>query len=182
MYNVLIAEGNTIESHLLINCIFEEIQDIRLCNIASTGKETLHMIKNQLVDIILLDLKLADNINGLDIIKFISDNSLTKYEHSIIVFSGEPDLLNKITNNPYIFSYTMKSNGFDMLIKDIKNLLNEKEYIKNKGMVVDKIKHQKSINNIKCNITQAYIRMFYNCPEKYLEQYLNLYIGLKKLK
>lgn len=229
MYNILIAEDNTNQSHILINCISKEIENIRLSSIASTGEETISMIENQTADIILLDLKLADHVTGIDIINYISNNNLIKYKKSIIIYSGQIDLLNKVISNSYIYSYIEKNRGMDALIKKIKELVEEKTSMQYEKRIMEKLKqeleklkfdfshngtryfleciyeiyisndydninlnnniypiiarkHNKSVNNIKCNITQAYIRMYYNCSKKYLEKYLNLYIGEKKPK
>lgn len=43
-------------------------------------------------------------------------------------------------------------------------------------------RHNKSINNIKCNITQAYMKMLCDCSIKRLENYLKIYIGTQNPK
>ena len=56
MYNMLIVEDEVIQSQFLINSIAKEIPEIRICNIASTGLDAINTIKDELADIILLDL------------------------------------------------------------------------------------------------------------------------------
>ena len=45
MKNLLIIEDNLIEAYTLTNYICKQISDIRLYNIASTGKEAINIIK-----------------------------------------------------------------------------------------------------------------------------------------
>lgn len=61
------------------------------------------IIKAQLVDIILLDLKLPDGL-GTDIVEYLHNNNLTEYLQSVIVVSGENELFLTIHDSLYVFS------------------------------------------------------------------------------
>ena len=39
-----------------------------------------------------------------------------------------------------------------------------------------------SVNNVKCNITQAYMKMLCDCSIKQLENYLKIYVGIQNPK
>ena len=87
MFNMLIVEDELIQAQHLVNCICKKFSNIRLYGIASTGKEAIQIIKEEKIDIIILDLKLPD-ISGKKIISYIEEHNLIKYKNSIIVVSG----------------------------------------------------------------------------------------------
>lgn len=229
MYNMLIAEDNMLEMYSLVNYISKKIPDIRICNIMSTGKETWNILKEKVFDVILLDLKLSDSITGIDIIDNIKNNNLEKYKNSVIIYSGDISLLKKIKNNPYIYTFIPKVNGMDVVVENIKKLIEENKRTQYKAKIINKIKMQleilnfdfyyigtkylletiyeiytrqdydninlkgeiypiiakkyhKNVNNIKCNITQAYLKMCERASIDELEDYLHLYLGLKRPK
>ena len=126
MQNLLIVEDDLIQAHFLANSICKEILNIRLYSIVTTGAEALDVIKNEKIDIIILDLKLPD-MTGKDILDFISNNNLSKYNSSIIVFTGEMEILKEIVGNKYVYNYCSKINGIDFIIKQVKELIKEKQ-------------------------------------------------------
>lgn len=135
MYNMLIVEDEMIQSQFLINSIAKEIPEIRIHNIASTGLDAINIIKEQLVDIILLDLKLPDT-TGVDIVDFISKNKIEKYKNSIIVVTAEMKLLSEIIGSPYIFTYNSKICGIDPIIENVRKIIEDKnENAKNSNLI-----------------------------------------------
>ncbi len=125
MYNLLIVEDDLIQAHRFTNSISENFSDIKVYSVATLGKDAIDIIKKQVVDIILLDLKLPD-ISGIDILNYISDNKIEKYYKSIIVITGEMSLLPKIVHNPYIFDYKSKISINNNLLETIEKLLYSK--------------------------------------------------------
>lgn len=85
---------------------------------AYTYKEAIDIVKAQLVDIILLDLKLPDGL-GTDIVECLHNNDLTKYLQSVIVVSGENELFLTIHDSPYVFSYIPKPYSLDVIYDDM---------------------------------------------------------------
>lgn len=92
MENLLIIEDDIIQSHFMVNYICKEIPNIRLYNIATTGKEALNIINEKKVDIIILDLNLPD-MTGIDILNYIDANNIQNFTSSIIIVTGEMELL-----------------------------------------------------------------------------------------
>ncbi len=125
MFNLLIVEDNLIQAHTLCNRISETFPNIKVYSISTLGKDALDIIKKDLVDIILLDLKLPD-ISGIDILNYISEHKLKKYYQSIIVITGEMSLITHIVGNPYIFDYKSKISINNDLIITLENLLQSK--------------------------------------------------------
>ena len=160
MQNLLIVEDDLIQSHLLANFICREVQYIRLYNIASTGKDAINIIKEEKVDIILLDLKLPD-MTGIDIINYIEEHNITKYKSSIIIVTGEMDLLKQIIGNNYVYNYSSKVNGFDSIINSIKKLVNENQHHIEMNLINEQIKLELQ----KLNFDFSYIgtKYLYEC-------------------
>lgn len=125
MFNMLIVEDELIQAQHLVNCICKKFSNIRLYGIASTGKEAIQIIKEEKIDIIILDLKLPD-ISGKKIISYIEEHNLIKYKNSIIVVSGFLNFSEIALHNPYIFSFIFKGSSIDIIINDISILISSK--------------------------------------------------------
>ncbi len=65
--------------------------------------------------------------NGIQILKYIESNKLEKFKNSIIVVSGEMNLILQIRNNPYLFSYIDKISGIEKILEEINSLIEIKE-------------------------------------------------------
>lgn len=132
MQKILIIEDDIIQSKQIINYISKHNEDIKFYNIAYTYQEAIDIIKNEEVDIIILDLKLPD-ISGIEILKYIQQNNIKKYINSILIVSGFIEAISEINKNPYIYSYIAKpyklediqKNIYAMVeIKKINNIMN----------------------------------------------------------
>ena len=152
MQNLLIIEDNLVQSHFLANSICKEIPNVRLYNIATTGMEAINIIK--------LDLKLPD-MTGIDIINFIYKNDIIKYNSSIIIFTGEMDLLAKVVRNKYIYNYCSKTNGIDFILTQVKNLINEKQTINYIDSIRNKIKIE--LENLKFDFSYIGTKYLSEC-------------------
>lgn len=128
MVNVLIVDDNLLFSKNLINILVKDNPKVRLCSLCTDGEEVLKLINSEQenIDIILLDLRLP-NFSGLDILDYIDKKNLTKYEDSIIVISGEMDMLLKLRSNRYLHSFVDKVSGYEKILKEINDLINIKE-------------------------------------------------------
>ena len=125
MVNVLVVEDNFHYLKNLINILSDTNSKVKLYKISTDGKEAIDIIKNQKnnIDIILLDLKLP-KFDGIQILNCMESNKLVKFKNSVIVISGEMDLILQIRNNPYLFSYIAKTSGIDKILMEIENLVN----------------------------------------------------------
>ena len=133
MLNVLIIENDIIQTQLLVNHLSQSIPEIRVCGIEFRGINSIHTISSKYPDLILLDLDLPD-ISGIDIIKFIEKNNLTKYLNSIVVLSNNLNL--EVNNNPYVYAYFKKPINYRRLSQKIIHLIHEKN---NSQIVTNKI-------------------------------------------
>ena len=130
MLNLLVVEDNFYYSKSLINTIISN-NKIRLYNIATNGKETIEILKNYSkdIDIILLNLQ-SSQFNELEILKFLEDNNMNKYYHSVIVISGEMELLKKVVKNKFLYTFIPRESGLKFIKKEINKLVEMKDYSK----------------------------------------------------
>ena len=126
MVNILIADDNIYYAKTLMNIINDGINDdIKVTHIAVDGKETLDILENNLIDVILLDLKMPI-YDGLYILDKLEKNKMKKYEKSIIVISGEAEMLCSIRNQEYIYSILNKVCSISKIVDKIMELIKYK--------------------------------------------------------
>lgn len=127
MINLLVVEDNLEYSKKLINFLLNNNDMIKLIYMASDGGEALEYLKNEKnkIDIIILDLKIP-RINGIEILKKLEINKKDKYKNSIIILSGQNDMLAMVRNNKFIYSYINKIDGFKEVLNEINNLIKAK--------------------------------------------------------
>lgn len=217
MINILIIEDDFFQLQNLANYVSSQISNVKIYNLLSNGEDALDILLSNKIDVILLDLKLP-KMSGIDIINFISEHKIEKYKQSIIIITGELNLLNQIISNPYVFTYVCKGNGLPPVVAAINNWINSisenQKIIDIKHKIIKILnyldynfshlgtqylcdviyelytrketlsinltkniypliatKYKTSINNIKTNITQSCISMYYNCEEQKLKNF-----------
>lgn len=140
MVNVLIADDNIDYAVNLMNCINAQNNNIKVCNIAKNGKETLDILnfRND-IDVILLDYKMPF-YNGKQVLEKIINKS--KYQDSFIIISGEIESVIKLRENEMIHSIIYKTTGINEIIKRINELFEYKETIKTSNILKNKITEQ----------------------------------------
>lgn len=138
MFNLLIVEKDPILAQRLINCICKKFSNIRLYNIAISETEAINVIKEQKIDIILLDLTLPD-ISGEKIINYISINELYMYKNSIICIENSYKPTFNFNNIPYVFTSIPHNANINSLITTIRSLINYKIPELNSKIIKEKI-------------------------------------------
>ena len=177
MLDLLVVDDNMFFSKTLINNVVQNNSKLRLCMIATNGIEALDIISKRKLDIILLDLKLPE-CNGLEVLEFLTENKKEIYNHSIIVISGEMDMMTQVVNNPLVYDYLSKGMGIDKIVKIINDLCKEKE------MELSTLNKKRKISMIiKNQIYQELLEIGYNVHyngTKYLMETI-YYIYSKKI-
>ena len=131
MINILIADDNLYYGKTLMDLINNSIENVRVVNIAIDGKETIDKLNNDNnIDIILLDLKMPI-LNGIKIINSLSNDKKQKYQNSIIVISGECDMLAKVRNENTVYDYINKMCSMSEIIEKVESLVKYKNEINN---------------------------------------------------
>ncbi len=85
--NILIADDEYFIRKRIIKIIDWEALNLHLISEVDNGKDAINSLKNNRVDIALLDIKMP-HLSGLDVAKYIFENSLNT---EIIILSGYPD-------------------------------------------------------------------------------------------
>lgn len=135
MINVLIADDNIYYAKTLMNIINNENnKDIKVTHIAVDGKETLDILENNEIDIALLDLKMPI-YDGIYILNKLREKQIDKYQQSIIVISGESEMLYKINDQSYVYYSFNKLTSISNVIEKIKELVEDKNEKKRKNVV-----------------------------------------------
>lgn len=137
MINVLIADDNIDYAVNLMNYINEKNSNIKVCNIAKNGQETLELLnlKNN-IDVILLDYKMP-LLNGNQVLDKIIDKE--KYSDSFIIISGEIESAIRLRDNEMIHSIINKNMQTEEIIKKINELFEYKESVKQSKILKNKI-------------------------------------------
>lgn len=139
MVNILIADDNISYAVNLMNYINKNNENIKVCNIAKNGKETIEILNNKNnIDVILLDYKMPF-YNGQQILDKIIDKD--KYTDSIII-SGEIESVIKLKKCEMIHSIAYKTIGIDEILKKINKLLEDKELLKTDNLYRKKVENE----------------------------------------
>ena len=138
MLNMLIVEDNPEQCKQIANTISQRIKNVKLYSYLHTIQETLELINNGEIDFLLLDLKLPDG-SGAKIIQYLEHNNILKYQKSIIIVSGQYEMIAKVIHSKYIFDIIYKPVNFEKLILSINNLISLKEINSNLDNLKSKI-------------------------------------------
>lgn len=142
MVNILIADDNIYYAKTLMNIINNETnKDIKVTHIAVDGKETLDILENNEIDIMLLDLKMPI-YDGLYILDKLNQEKLDRYKEFIIVISGETEMLYKLNNQPYVYCSLDKICSISNIIDKINELIENKSNEKRQNTIEKKIVKQ----------------------------------------
>lgn len=137
MVNVLIADDNINFSKNLVNYVNINNNNIRIYAIATDGKEALEIINNtNNIDVIILDLKMPQ-YSGKEVLEKIKNKK--RYEKSIIIISGENNLIQELENFELIHSVINKGTSIQEIIYKINEIIEQKEKIKKEKIIKTKI-------------------------------------------
>lgn len=140
MLNLLIAEDNIYYAKTLINYIINMNKDIKLINLSTDGKEAIENIYCNSIDLIILDLKMPI-MSGLDVLQKIKELDLDPIP-SIIVISGESDLIKEIRDNEIVSTFINKCVGLEEINRRVAGVIRQEQIRKNKQNVSQKIKQE----------------------------------------
>lgn len=142
MVNILIADDNIYYARTLMNIINNEMNNnVKVTHIAIDGKETLDILKYNKIDVVLLDLKMPI-YNGIDILEKLKKEKINRYEQSIIVISGEIEMLLKVRNESYVYCVLDKLSSISNIIDKINELVKDKNEKNKEIQIKNKITKQ----------------------------------------
>lgn len=127
MINTIIIDDNIDYIKCLINSVISKLKKVKITHILTNGNDALDIIKNNSVDLILLDLNMPD-INGIDIIEKIKKMNLLKIP-KVIVISGEVDYIYCVKNEIIISDIIEKNSNFETIKTKLENAIDNLELI-----------------------------------------------------
>lgn len=135
MYNLLIADDNIDFSKCLINSLMKQLPNVRLVSISTDGVETLTLLENNSIDLLLLDLDMP-KINGIEIL-----NTLEKsfYIPNIVVISGYLDMLNKVRTYRFVTNFIYKGFDFNSIVSKLISIIKKLDSNKEDSLIKSKI-------------------------------------------
>ena len=163
MLKVLVIDDDPIQCKLLINYLSDISDNVKIHSMAFSGEEALKIIKKNEINIILLDLKLPD-ISSIEIINYIEEKKLEMYHDSIIIISGETELISKINNSSYIYATLHKPINYEEVQTLINRIIEEKK-------IENCIRYK-----IKDELSKLYYNTSYNGTKYIYETIYQLYL------
>ena len=137
MIKTLIVEDNLEFVKNTLNNTLSKFKDIQIRYIATTVKEALNIIYNDKIDLIFLDLKLADS-NGLEILKKLKSFNYIE-EISVIVISGDATLINKANYEYKVNNIINKIEKEEIMYNKIKKSIDDINYIDKEEIIKETI-------------------------------------------
>lgn len=135
MYNLLIADDNIDFSKSLINVLMKQLPNVRLLSLSTDGKETLDLLFNNSIDLLILDLDMP-KLNGIEILENLEKSSNIP---NIIVISGNLDMLNSVKSNTIINKCIYKGTDFNYIVSIIVDTVNELDLTTHYKLIKNKI-------------------------------------------
>ena len=107
--------------------------EYKVYKILTDEKEALDAIYNNKdnVDIIILDLN-STTFDGLKFLEEMKNKNMEEYYGSMIAISNDYEIVAKLLNNPYLYTFLNKIEGFERILDAIEELSKLKEEEKEK--------------------------------------------------
>lgn len=165
---VLLIENNKMKCKEIINGIANNNLNIRIYSIAYTGKEAINLIREQKVDLILMDTDIPD-IKCDKILKVMTTENIEKYKNSIILLTNfsEKQKIDNYLNNEYIYDCLFDKIDIDIINK----LLRKFYYQKDKDIIINKVHNE---------LEKLHFKFSYNGTKYLIECIYEIYIRSDK--
>lgn len=167
MYNLLIADDNLMYVKCLANNILSKDKYVRLVKIATDGDEVYQYIKNEKIDLLLLDIKMPI-YSGIEVLKKI-DEDKSIYVPKVIIISGEINEENyKLYYRYNVIACMHKNWEIEKITKEVTNIMS--------GFEKNKI--SKQIENF---VWQELLNLNYNAKHKgtiYIKESIMLILNM----
>lgn len=155
MIKTLIVEDNMQYCKHIINFIIAESKNLQVSYLATDGEEALKFLNKNLVDLIILDLKLP-KISGIEIIEKIQKTE--QYgKPKVFLLSGDSELLYRECLNPIVVSYSNKIEPIKITYNKIQKIANDIEKNSNVEDIKDTFRKELSKLGFNFNIREQSI-------------------------
>ena len=117
MINLLVAESEPDSCKRIINNLTMFIKNIRISGIAYTVREAIEILRNQKINIVILDYATADTIKLLNYI----DKNYLETKLKVILLAGKDEGLDEVSNE-CVFKIIRKPASISKIVNAIKEL------------------------------------------------------------
>ena len=124
MIRTLIIENDLNYSKNILNYVINKFENLQLIYIATTYQESIEIISNSHIDLILLSLDLSNSYKIIEEIKYL--NIIKKPR--IVALSQNIELINKISNNNQICETIYKLESFETIYRKIEKVIYDMDY------------------------------------------------------
>lgn len=185
MINIVIADDNIQNIQYIINTIFNKLENVTIRTfVATTSDEVFNLIKENNIDILILNIKINFQI-GAKKKPIIIENykcNINKVIESIFLISKR-DIAKQIDKHLSKLGYNFKLKGTKYLSSSILYIYNKKDMgaLDNLEQNVYKqiaINNNKTINNVKTSITKATEFVYTYQDRRILDDYFSISIKI----
>lgn len=124
MIRTLIIENDLNYSKNILNYIINKFENLQLIYIATTYQESIEIISNSHIDLILLSLDLSNSYKIIEKIKYL--NIIKKLR--IVALSQDIESINKIGNNNQICETIYKLESFEIICRKMEKVIYDMDY------------------------------------------------------
>lgn len=170
MLNFVVADNNLHSLKILINYLSLKNKNLKLLNICTNGHEVVKTLKNNNVDILILDLKIPI-LNGIQTLSAIKDFTNLPY---IFITSVEDELIQQVYSNELVSDFFTKPLKLEEISYKLGNIIIDKEINQNKKyLITEELKKLSfSLKHIGTTYIIDAIMLIYSSPSKYLVENL----------
>lgn len=127
MIRTLIIDDDLNYSKNILNYVINKFENLQLIYIATTYQESIQIISNSNIDLILLNLSLVYSHKIIEKIKYI--NSIKKPQ--IVAVSNDIELINKMTNNNQTCEIIYRLERFELIYRKMEEIVHNMDYDNN---------------------------------------------------
>ncbi len=137
MIKTLILDDNFQYIKTIVNTVISKIDEIQTTYICTTVKEALNILENNIINLVLLDLRLPDS-TGIEVINKINQYNNIK-KPNIIIISEDYELINNVKNNYEYYNVISKGEKQQEIYKKILDAVKSLKYEEYKKEIKEKI-------------------------------------------
>ena len=137
MIKTLILDDNFQYIKTIVNTVISKIDEIQTTYICTTVKEALNILENNIINLVLLDLRLPDS-TGIEVINKINQYNNIK-KPNIIIISEDYELINNVKNNYEYDNVISKGEKQQEIYKKILDAVKSLKYEEYKKEIKEKI-------------------------------------------
>ncbi len=163
MVNMLIANRDMFKLKKLVNEVITKNENIGIAKIANNKEETIKILNNDNIDVILLDINIIKPNENL-ISNMIKKEKQEKYKDSIMLITKNFKESQKVIGNKMIFDYLIEEEDSNEILYKINRMIISKDLEGKRKKIIEELKYiGYNIEHVGTNyLADAIIQMYLN--------------------